>query len=264
MDGGQVQCRQPNAGGGDARSVDRSSLLLGGACEHWQAATLYSTAWHRPCFKQNRVRRAGRVVSTVTTGTECRSPPLAAGVHPEIHWPQVKQPPLIEAHSGIPFPASLTPPGSSAPQWIAGVALAAGQAQRHRRLPGTAGRHAVARWLHPHNRSPSSDTWRQALLPACPGRVGSGRLGRDRRRPSGQGAAGRRTALLTRPPAGRWRGGRYRVQHTAYNLRTLTYATLDTAVGHADAGAWRRRAPARARPAGHYRHLRDGARHRGR
>ena len=31
--------------------------------------------------------------------------------------------PLIEAHSGIPFPASLTPPGGSAPQWIAGAGI---------------------------------------------------------------------------------------------------------------------------------------------
>ena len=48
---------------------------------------------------------------------------VAGGVHPEIHWRQVMQPPLIEPHSGIPFPATLTPPGGSAPQWIAGAGI---------------------------------------------------------------------------------------------------------------------------------------------
>ena len=48
---------------------------------------------------------------------------MAGGVHPEIHWRQVMQPPLIEPHSGIPFPATLTPPGGSAAQWIADVAI---------------------------------------------------------------------------------------------------------------------------------------------
>ena len=33
------------------------------------------------------------------------------------------QPPLIEAHSGIRFPALLTPPGDSAPQWLAGAGI---------------------------------------------------------------------------------------------------------------------------------------------
>ena len=35
----------------------------------------------------------------------------------------MKQPPLIEPHSGIPFPASFTPPGGSAPQWFAGAGV---------------------------------------------------------------------------------------------------------------------------------------------
>lgn len=33
------------------------------------------------------------------------------------------QPPLIEPHSGIPFPSLLTPPGASAPQWLAGAGI---------------------------------------------------------------------------------------------------------------------------------------------
>ena len=48
---------------------------------------------------------------------------VAGGVHPEIHWRRVMQPPLIEPHSGIPFPATLTPPGGSAAQWIAGAGI---------------------------------------------------------------------------------------------------------------------------------------------
>ena len=48
---------------------------------------------------------------------------VAGGVHPEIHWRRVMQPPLIEPHSGIPFPATLTPPCGSAPQWIAGAGI---------------------------------------------------------------------------------------------------------------------------------------------
>ena len=35
----------------------------------------------------------------------------------------MSSPPLIEPHSGIRFPASLTPPGASAPQWLAGAGI---------------------------------------------------------------------------------------------------------------------------------------------
>ena len=37
--------------------------------------------------------------------------------------PALTQPPLIEPHSGIRFPALLTPPGDSAPQWLAGAGI---------------------------------------------------------------------------------------------------------------------------------------------
>ena len=33
------------------------------------------------------------------------------------------QPPLIEPHTGIRFPATLTPPGDTAPQWLAGAGV---------------------------------------------------------------------------------------------------------------------------------------------
>ena len=35
----------------------------------------------------------------------------------------MKRPPLIEPHSGVPFPALLTPPGGSTPQWLAGAGI---------------------------------------------------------------------------------------------------------------------------------------------
>ena len=35
----------------------------------------------------------------------------------------VEQPPLIEPHSGIRFPTLLTPPGDTAPQWLAGAGV---------------------------------------------------------------------------------------------------------------------------------------------